>query len=908
VKKHFLQISRSLLLLGAGLLGGEAHALPWVLKPPCESTAGRYLVGPELEEARHLDHPGARTWNFHKMLAAEKSGTLSLECAAAIWKQAEQDATDYWKVVGEKYDCLTPEGELPRAKPASCPSSKWDSVEANLHYIVYVRGLHEHQGPRAHAGESGSNCNIPESPDAIQTLGNDLAAIVGPEPRAPRRIAEGNIGLDAEELFASDTLTPPPNSGISTADLLAPHPCSEVPPEMRGSVPDGWRYLRDQTWACVKGAAHGIYDTLESTISGLWDLLVLGKDIVVGAGSAVIDLAKAMYGGSVTDLVTEWAFNAEAAYSKLVNALMSIPEAIYTWLGKQGDYFMCLNETAQREYICKAATRVIGEIGLTAVGVNLAKAGKLPAVTRAATWVEDSVKATRLGAAAIKAAAWYKNLRILDSVPSGLRWMRDASLGSDIAVQGEKVFVRLEGKVAEVVNGRIVTAIRKGVALAEGAAASTYKYLRTVPDSVKSGLDRGLSWVRDSSNGLYVAYKDGKAYVKQAGMVLEVARADAAEKIRSGVARLSAAYEKRVAQYRDDLTEWRARKAEAAKPPSAPPPSPPKPRPELPAYAKEVKTPSGSRVVFEGADAERTYSIAKQHGLLPSEVVEVGGQRITVGKLFDMGEGRVGALIEVEIDGVKYARTVYRSNSQGVFRVLPARNSGMGFVPGYDKAVGEAALDLPPQLQSRLAQKMREETSVVMTKAEQTSLVDGSVRHNRNFVEYSEYHDSPGYLGKSTSSEHLVAEQLDRPLKTPRGKPMAKPAEVRILTPGHEPNFSAPSTSYKTSTATAGEVEALVYPSKDGSLSYTVYKGSDGKIWVASVQDSAAGLTTHGTARRIMESGEILTPRWEYTSQLPSNYMGATNSVLSEYSDSWSYLREMPVIQEWYRARGIPIP
>jgi len=536
------------------------QAADWALQPPCESQARPFLVAPPFEEARSLNHPGSRQWDFNRILKAERSGAIPPNCRELIWKQADLDAAEYWTFIGEKYGCLTEEMNLPGVRPANCPEKKWTSVKANLDFLVYVRSLHEGQTRLGAEAAAAPDCSDTESPDPVDTLAVDLVDIIEPEPTPPTPTPQGDLGIDINLLLATGGTPQGLNSGITEQQLMARDPCAEIPAEKRGTSAEGWLGIRDQTWGCVKGAAEGIYDTLESTIMGLWDLLVLGKDIIAGAGSAVIELAQAMCGGSVTALITEWAMDAEAATSKLAKAIMGIPEAIYGWLESQSDYFMCLNTAAQTEYICKATTRVVGEIGVAAIGAGAAaKAGKVPAVMKATTWVEDSVKATRLGAAALSALTAYRNLRILESVPTGLRWLRDSSLGREIALQGEKVLVRIDGKVAEVVNSSLASKLKAGLSAAESAAAASYRYLKAVPTSAKAALDRGLDWVRDTRTGLSVAYREGKAYIKRSGAILEVTRTDLVEQIRVGATQALADFERKMAQYQDELAEWRAR-------------------------------------------------------------------------------------------------------------------------------------------------------------------------------------------------------------------------------------------------------------------------------------------------------------------------------------------------------------
>ena len=96
-----------------------------------------------------------------------------------------------------------------------------------------------------------------------------------------------------------------------------------------------------------------------------------------------------------------------------------------------------------------------------------------------------------------------------------------------------------------------------------------------------------------------------------------------------------------------------------------------------------------SEVLNPGSGGTEALERIHQLGLYPTEEVIVNGGKIKVRPLFELGDrGRVGAYMLVNIDGKETLRFAYRSNSQGTFRILPARNDfNSPFVPGYDKGI-----------------------------------------------------------------------------------------------------------------------------------------------------------------------------------------------------------------------------
>ena len=107
------------------------------------------------------------------------------------------------------------------------------------------------------------------------------------------------------------------------------------------------------------------------------------------------------------------------------------------------------------------------------------------------------------------------------------------------------------------------------------------------------------------------------------------------------------------------------------------------------------------------------------------------------------------------------------------------------------------------------------------------------------------------------------------------------------------PDFS-PSrmiTSYKTRSAIAGEIDVMVFPSKDGQITYTLMKDSEGKVWIGNATSNGP-ITDFGVSSQGIDLGAAAMPRWEYSSQIPSGSVGRVSPVKSSYYDSWSFLRE----------------
>jgi len=263
-------------------------------------------------------------------------------------------------------------------------------------------------------------------------------------------------------------------------------------------------------------------------------------------------------------------------------------------------------------------------------------------------------------------------------------------------------------------------------------------------------------------------------------------------------------------------------------------------------------------------------------------------------------------------DGVTQSlRVFYRSNSQDTFRLLPAQNQGLGHLglPGFDKAIGETALGLPAAAESRLAGLVSGgRVRADIPAADARNIFGGAAPVNRSATEYMNYTRGTNYPGQHVQQHPIIEPPAGaQPIATGGGHSMLRPQDVRVPE-AMAPNFNATPTVYRTQTATAGEVEAMVFPSANGQLEWTMFRDQQGRVWVGNVGSTQGPVTNLGVRANAINSGELSTPLWEYHQQIPSGFGGATHPTMGQYSSAWNYIRELPVIQQYYRARGLPVP
>jgi len=324
-------------------------------------------------------------------------------------------------------------------------------------------------------------------------------------------------------------------------------------------------------------------------------------------------------------------------------------------------------------------------------------------------------------------------------------------------------------------------------------------------------------------------------------------------------------------------------------------------------------------VHVSGADPEGAVAMLRQKGLEPRHGYQLSdGTRMTLSEPFDLGEGRVGFTAIVEAaDGTKSLRVFYKSNSHIEFKVLPAINQNAIKVvgdevfklPGYDKGIGQHAIALPQEAQQQLA-------SMLEGRKKLPSLSHGElealVRKNTGFSGYAAWESAPDFFGNQVTSRSLAAPASKPKLKAsdPRQGDLRDPSDIRITVPEKAPDFGgSPVRTYQTSSSLIdGPVTVEVYPSKDGSLNYSVYRDPSGRVWFGSIESVSSPVSSYGVRSQAVEAGDLMSPLWDYHGAIAQGMAGKTNSRLNEYADNWAYVRQIPEVQRYYQERGIPMP
>lgn len=300
-------------------------------------------------------------------------------------------------------------------------------------------------------------------------------------------------------------------------------------------------------------------------------------------------------------------------------------------------------------------------------------------------------------------------------------------------------------------------------------------------------------------------------------------------------------------------------------------------------------------------------SVIAHKGLTPTESVQLNGYgNIKVGDFFQDSGGRVFTVAEVEVNGRIRNQLFYRSNSQAVFRLMPARNQGLAF-PGYDKGKDENMLTASPELQEFLSQKLKNNQHKMETI--EPEALEGVIPVNRSIDDYLAYLRSDDYVDDRFVQVDKILNEVQRPVSDYVGRNFARPEEIKINNPKLTPDYNRPSKTYEINSPVYGDVKAYVYRSHDGTLEYTLLRDSNNRVWFGDIGYSSSPITPHGLRSYAVNAEELTTPLWEYHSQIPQGFAnGETNALSTNYGNSWDYIKKIPEIQRWYRENGIEVP
>jgi hypothetical protein len=303
------------------------------------------------------------------------------------------------------------------------------------------------------------------------------------------------------------------------------------------------------------------------------------------------------------------------------------------------------------------------------------------------------------------------------------------------------------------------------------------------------------------------------------------------------------------------------------------------------------------RGVTYGSDLGQHDNISVQElrdlRLTPKWSMEIDGVRYHVSDPIRMGS-RVTYVAWVEQGAAVHLRVFYTSQSQGVWRAASHRQVFGGWI---GKGYGEQSTDLPLPLMEQLSGRSEDVRSDIDPK-----------EGNRIFyglLEVGDHHpEQPGFY----PAEQRDLASFSQSVYDPKGNEHGKPETFTWNDPTDAPNFGTVLKTYTTTLLAYGTVTAYWFPSKNGSLRYLFYQHQDGRCWMGSVEDMTSSITERGARREVALPGDLALPLYEYSDQIPVDYVGGTNPLNRHYFDAWEYVKRLPYMADLYREMGWEMP
>ena len=302
----------------------------------------------------------------------------------------------------------------------------------------------------------------------------------------------------------------------------------------------------------------------------------------------------------------------------------------------------------------------------------------------------------------------------------------------------------------------------------------------------------------------------------------------------------------------------------------------------------------------------------KKDGLSPNNKLTVDNVTYYCTQPFKLGENHIAVigLVELEVQkGQKqvFPRLFYLSNSQGTWRTMPGALKMGQELQHYHKGIAESDTQLPTALNIALLKLPLAEPKASPMYVNPNDLV-------------KTYNLAPLSYDVKIQKLGLIDQQFEDfyydPLLYPH-RP-AKPKAVLMPSLPKQPNFAKPIKEAEITLPLYGKVIARIYLSNDNSLQYLFYETQEeqqpGKVFLASVEDLKINIGRYGVREVGFEANHMDSPLLEYKQQIRVDYQPhlirpqINNNAYNYYDWNWDYVRELPIIQAYYAAKGQAIP
>lgn len=286
-------------------------------------------------------------------------------------------------------------------------------------------------------------------------------------------------------------------------------------------------------------------------------------------------------------------------------------------------------------------------------------------------------------------------------------------------------------------------------------------------------------------------------------------------------------------------------------------------------------------VVFSGnpENQEHLQNLLRECGIQFGPTTKTGNAKYQFSPIFTLPTGYKALLFQVEIRGKKYLRTAYLSQSQNVFRLLPATVDLEGGKQWFDKGIGEESLNLPLPIQKILGADLAAIGLANYPKSTppnsrcnaakyeeifETSVWSDPVDRKKRYTQrkpFNQAFKSPLRVAEECSNEHFAGE--DEFLE-----------HIQSI---HQADYDMPDCrkgldGFSSYSGLSDQVDGRIIPSRDRKVHYLLYRDSAGGKWFGGAEIPESSINIYGVRSKPVFLGCLGSPLWEYPQQIPYGF------------------------------------
>lgn len=309
----------------------------------------------------------------------------------------------------------------------------------------------------------------------------------------------------------------------------------------------------------------------------------------------------------------------------------------------------------------------------------------------------------------------------------------------------------------------------------------------------------------------------------------------------------------------------------------------------------------GDQFIYEDTAYRLTPSVLETLGLSPKYSFELQNAKINLSDPYAV-DSKTAVTAYVQTDQGTNVCSYYRSNSQGIWRLLPdyvadSSKKAISPVKTFGKGYNEESLNLPSETQYALELVSHQGTEVPLDPINAEFALAGTAKRYESIEDYMHHREHHTLRGQHYAT---VADKPSFNLGQQVSHSKAKPESLDLIG-SYSPNFQENQSPYITSTGLYGQVHVDHFPSKDGSMRYVFNRNADNQAWLSYIEIQDTQISPFGLHTKWASAGDYGTPLYEYNKQ--ADGYGDPNDKCGHYVNMWkNYLSRMPLIQKYLSA------